>query len=195
MAKSNKRIKQIIGDTKGDSTISTISDTKIHAERDVTIQIGSEISSEKLKEQGFEQEINPMEKIMIKLGRILLSKLGFKGFIALFILLLGGSGGFIGYRILSISSNPLLFSGDIYLLVIAILIVAFSIALLGYGQESRCKYCKEPYLTVPVKREVTGSMKYKDGELYNIKELRVCEKCNRVSTKKYTERYIREEED
>lgn len=193
MIDSNKNINQKTGDTKGDSTISNISDSRIQAGRDINLQIGSNISNSKPKKEGFELEIDPMEKLMIRLGRYLLSKLGIKGFIGLLIILFGGSGGYIGYNFLLMRENPMSFSDNITWFFIAILVISFTLIFLGYAKESYCDYCKKPYLTVPMRREVTDSMKYKDGELYNEREIRFCENCKRTIVKKRTRQYTPDE--
>lgn len=186
MKNSKKNIKQKTGDTKGDITISN---SHLTAGRDLKIHIGDEISVSEAKEEGFELDINPTEKLIVRFGRWLLSKLGFKKFLGLLILLVAGPSGYIGYGVVKSQQHPTYFSENIYLLFIATILIAFSLLMLSVGEISRCKHCSNPYATVPLRKVVTAQMKYKNKELYNIEELRTCEICGKINSVKYTETY------
>lgn len=128
----------------------------------------------------------------IRAGRLLYSKLGLKGFSTFFVLIIGLPISIFIYGVyLSRHSSTVIIENFVLIFIgMMILIPAFSI--LAYWRVSYCNYCHSPYATVPIKREVIGKMEYKDGELYKKKEYRLCELCNKIYAREYTDRYTRE---
>jgi len=153
---------------------------------------GDPVTEKNVKNQGFEIDINPFESLMIKLGRLLRYKLGFKKFVIFFILVLGVPLIFFIYTVVTVQQNPTFILDNIYIILIAVFILAFFLSVLSHKRISHCEHCNKDYATVPLKKEVTGKMDYKNGELYSIKELRLCEFCGKINTKEYTDEYKKE---
>lgn len=107
-----KKINQDISDIDGDVVAPIVSD--VSAGRDVNIHIGKDVSMDSLKKQGFDIGINPIEHLMIKLGRLLWSKLGAKKFLAIFGSLFLGPLGLIIYEMFMLQQNLTYNAGTMY---------------------------------------------------------------------------------
>lgn len=195
MTKNNKKVTKKIGHVKGNVSQIDMPNSKLTAGRDIHIYAGSNITQKELKDKGFDLGINPWESRLIRFGRSLLYKLGYKLFSLIFIGLIGGPIAYIAYGInFTGSENYVYLQNNLGWYFLAVIIIAFSIAFIGIGLKSRCEYCKKSFATIPLKKTLTDQTKYKDAELYNITEVRQCELCNKINRLDYTEEYVKETE-
>ncbi len=183
MKKIEKKIEQDIDDVEGDVISPIVSD--VRAGRDVSIHISKQQPSD-ISEREFEIDINPAELFLTRLGRMLLSRLGYHKFLTTFILILSGSIGLILFESIRVLQG--VYSTMVYYRLFGYLLISmFSVSILAYGKSSKCKYCGKLYATVPIKRSVVDKFEYKGVELYKIKELRKCELCGEITLEERTE--------
>jgi hypothetical protein len=182
-------------EAKGDYNTADFSGSDWKAGRDINVHIGTKIEKNELKKQGFDLDVDPREVGLIRIGRWLLKKLGTKIFISIFSILLGGPAIYIGYGIYISRENSLFMMNNFLWTFFAILILIFSVTILFSGLNSKCQFCKNIFATVPVKKTLIDSAKYKGRELYKINEIRRCEFCGKISSIGYNKEYVEEEND
>lgn len=153
------------------------------------------MNSDSVGNNGFDLDIDKNEHLMIRLGRLLYSKLGKKNFIFFHIIIIGVPVAIFIYALYLARENPQIILNNFLIIFISLVVAAFFLVVLSYGKISYCKYCERPYATIPLQRKLMGKTEYKNGELYKIRQYRRCEYCRNVTTEDYTEEYSKDSRD
>lgn len=183
--------KEVKKDIEGDVTESNISNVRVGRDANITGRDSYTAGRDLHVHRGNSQEkpdlpIYQREYDMVKLGRILLTKLGPKAFWTIFGTLLIGSGGTFSYYLYATMYNKdlVLFAENFNLLIAIFIIFIATLSFLGYGTISRCEKCHNIYAKVPIRRKLINQYQYRGKEHNEVETTKKCEICGDIHTEK-----------